>query len=201
MDRFGISGGSNNEGGASVEDGSAAFESEVLAINGRGEIALPEAVLVDVLEGGKSVGIELGGVKTSESNLAIIGTVGNSGKLVRRDGLVDQSLLRERLDGGQDTLVGKGGLGQTHQTIELGGIAGEILRFHKSNAKDVFIQSQASDIDIITDDVPRDLARAVCNVEGLSGVLEAARRLLTKKDVITLRSKWYQNGLRSSKPR
>lgn len=68
---------------------------------------LPEAILVDILEGDEGVLVELGRVKTSKCNLSIIKTIGNSGNLVRRGGLFDQSLLRKSLDRGRDTLVGK----------------------------------------------------------------------------------------------
>jgi len=111
MDGGGVSGGSDNEGGASVEDGSAALESEVLSINRRGETTLPETVRVDVLEADESLGVELGLVETSERNLAVVETVGNSGDLVRRDGLVDQLLLRKGFNRSRDTLIGEGGLG------------------------------------------------------------------------------------------
>lgn len=37
----------------------------------------------------------------------------------------------------------------------------------------MFIQSQASDVDIIRDDIPLDFAGTVSNLEGLSGVLES----------------------------
>jgi len=186
VDGGGVSGGSDNEGGAGVEDGGAAVESEVFAINGRGETTLPETFLVDVLEGDEGLCVELGLVEASERDLAIFETTGKSGDLVRRDSLADQLLLCKRLDGGWDTLVGKGGLGQAHQTIELGSIAGEIHRLHKSNAKDMFIQSQTSDVDVISDDIPRHLTRTICNLEGLSGVLEGGRRFRAQKDVITL---------------
>ena len=111
MDGFGVRLGSNNEGGTGVEDGGAALKPKILVINGRGEGALPEAVRVNVLEGDEGVGVELGLVKTSERNLPIIETIRNSGNLVRRDGLLDQSLLRKRLDRGRNVLVGKGRLG------------------------------------------------------------------------------------------
>ena len=186
MDSCGVSGGSDNEGGTSVEDGSAALESEVLAINRRGERALPETLLVDILEGDEGLGVELGLVETSERNLAVVATVGDSGELVRRDGLFDQPLLRKGLNRSRDTLFGKGGLGQTHQTIEFGGVAGEVHRFHKSNPKDMFIQSQTSDVDIISDDIPLHLTRTICNLEGFSGVLETGGRLCAEKDVVTL---------------
>ena len=163
----------DNESGTGVEDGGAALESEICTINRCGEITLPETVRVDVLEGNEGLGVDLGLVDTTERDLAIVETVGNSGDLVRRDGIGDQPILSERLDGGRDGLVREGGLGEAHQTIELGGVTGEIHRFHKSNAKDVFIQSQTSDVDIIRDDVSLHLARAICNLEGVSGVLEA----------------------------
>ena len=111
VDGFGISGGSDNEGGAGVEDGGAALEPEVLVTNGHGEITLPEAVLVDVLEGNEGVRVELGLVKTSKRDLAIIETIGNSGNLVGRDGFADQPLLRKSLNRRRDTLVGKDRLG------------------------------------------------------------------------------------------
>lgn len=107
-----VGGGSDDESGAGVEDGSAALESDVLTANGHsGEVALPETVRVDVRDGNEGLGVELGLVKTSERNLAVVATVGNSGDLVRRDGCADQPILCERLDGGQDTLVGKARLG------------------------------------------------------------------------------------------
>jgi len=107
MDGLGVRARSDNEGGTGVKDGSAALESEVLATNGRREITLPKTVLVDVLEGDEGVRVELGLVKASERDLAVIETVGDSGNLVGRDGLTDQPLLREGLHGGRDTLVGK----------------------------------------------------------------------------------------------
>ena len=111
VESLGVISRSKDEGGTGVEDGATALESEIRAINGNGEFGLPETVLVDVLEGDEGFGVELGLVKTSKCNLSIIETVGNSGNLVRRDGLFDQSMLRKRLDGGRDTLVGKVRLG------------------------------------------------------------------------------------------
>ena len=153
MDGRSVCGGSDNEGGASVEDSGATLESEVIAINRCGERTLPETIRVDVLEGDEGLGVEFGLVETSERDLAVVETVGNSGDLVRCDGLFDQLLLRKRFNRGRDALLGKGGLGQAHQTIEFGRVAGEVDRFHKSNAKDMFIQSQTSDVDIISDDI------------------------------------------------
>ena len=111
VEGLGVISRSKDEGGTSVEDSATALESEIRIINGNGEVGLPETVLVDVIEGNEGLGVELGLVKTSECNLSIIETVGNSRNLVRRDGLFDQSMLRKRLDGGRDTLVGKGRLG------------------------------------------------------------------------------------------
>ena len=109
MDGLDVFFGSINEGGTSVKDGGAALESEVLATYGHGERSSPVAVLVGVLEGDEGLRVEFGTVETSERNLAIVESVGNSGKLVRRDGLADQPLLGKRFDGGRDTLVGNGG--------------------------------------------------------------------------------------------
>ena len=111
VDGLDVSVGGINEGGAGVKDGGAVLESEVLATYGHGERSFPVAVLVDVLEGNEGLRVEFGTVETSERNLAIVEPVGNSGKLVRRDGLADQPLLRKRLDRGRDTLFGNGRFG------------------------------------------------------------------------------------------
>ena len=110
MDSFGVFSGNDKEGGAGVENTGSALESGILTINRDFECTLPEALLIDVREGNERVGVELCLVKTSKRDLAIIKTIGNSGNLVRSDSLADQSVLRERLDRGQDALVGKGGL-------------------------------------------------------------------------------------------
>lgn len=52
----------------------------------------------------------------------------------------------------------------------------------------MFIQSQTTDVEVISDDVSRNLAAAICDVEGLSGVLESGRGLRAKKNVIALGS-------------
>ena len=111
MDCLRVSGGKDHKGGASVKDSGASLEAEIVTVNGRGDRALPEAVLVDVWEGGEGVRVEFGLVKAPECNFTIVVTVGNSAKLVRCDGLANQPVLRKRFDGSQDTLFGKGGLG------------------------------------------------------------------------------------------
>jgi hypothetical protein len=62
-------------------------------------------------------------------------------------------------------------------------------------------QIQASDADVVSDDVPRDLTGTVCDLELLSGGLETGRGVWTKKDVITLGGGKRQNGSRSEKPK
>jgi len=99
VDGLGVSVGSDDEGGASVEDGGAAIQSEALSVDGHGETALPETVPIDVLEGDKGASVVLGLVKTSKRNLTVVETVGKSGNLVRRDGLADQPFLGENLTG------------------------------------------------------------------------------------------------------
>lgn len=105
-----VVGGSKDEGGAGVEDGRAGNESKILTIDSDGECGLPETLRVDVIDGDEAVGIEFGLVKSSECDFAIVKTIGDTRDLVRCDGLTDQSLLRERFDGGQDTLVREGRL-------------------------------------------------------------------------------------------
>jgi len=89
VEGFGVSGGSDEEGGSGVEDGGAALESEALATDGYGESTLPETVPVDVREGDEGGGVELGLVKTSESDLAVVETVGDAGDLVGSDSCAD----------------------------------------------------------------------------------------------------------------
>lgn len=50
----------------------------------------------------------------------------------------------------------------------------------------MLIQSQASNVDIISDDVSLNLTSTVCDLERLIGVLETGRALRTEKDVIAL---------------
>jgi len=111
MEGHGVIERSEDESGTSVKDGGAALESEVLAISGCGEFALPETEFVDILEGDEGFGVELGLIKTPKRDLTIVGTIGKPGNLIRRDCLVDQSLLRKRLNRCRNTLVGNGGLG------------------------------------------------------------------------------------------
>ena len=69
----GVSRGSDDEGGAGVEDSSAAFEARVLAINGDGsQVTFPESLRVDVVEGNESLSVELGRVKTTEGDLTVV---------------------------------------------------------------------------------------------------------------------------------
>lgn len=64
--------GCNDERGAGVENGGAALEAEILAADGDGHVALPEALFVDVVEGDKCRGVELGVVEPAEGDLAIV---------------------------------------------------------------------------------------------------------------------------------
>jgi len=125
MDCLGVSVRSDNEGGAGVEDGGAAVQSEALSIDGHGETTLPETVLVDVIEGDKGASVVLGLVKTSERDLAIVETVGKSGNLVRRDGLADQPFLGKNLNRGREALVGNTGPGCSQEAV-CGSVVGEI---------------------------------------------------------------------------
>jgi hypothetical protein len=101
----GVAGRRNDKRGAGVEDGGAAVESGVRAVDGDGaEGALPEALRVDVVEGDERVGVELGGVETAEGDLAIVLLVGETRDLVRYDRVVDQACLGKRLGRGEDTL-------------------------------------------------------------------------------------------------
>jgi len=50
----------------------------------------------------------------------------------------------------------------------------------------MFIQSQTSDVEIISDDVSLHRARTIFNIEGFSGVLKTGRRFWAEKDVVTL---------------
>lgn len=77
-----VSGGGNDESGASVEDGGTALKSCVLPIDGNGRNGtFPEALGVDVGEGGKSGGVELGRVKAAECDFTIILLVYEATKL------------------------------------------------------------------------------------------------------------------------
>ena len=154
MDSSDISRGSDDEAGTGVEDSRAASE-DGLPTNGNGGCTLPESDLVGVLEGDEGAGVELGTVQPSERNLAVVETVGESGNLVRCDGLADQPLLRESLNRSQDALCGKGGFGCAHDTVKLG-IFGDFLGFEVSNAKGVFVQSQTGDLDVVSDNGPID---------------------------------------------
>ena len=113
VDGFGISLWNIEEGATGVENGCATFESEILVVNGHcGETSLPESILVDVRHGDEGLGVELGLVKASGRNLAVVETIGKPGNFVRSDGFLDQPLFRKRLDWGQDLRYGrKGGLG------------------------------------------------------------------------------------------
>ena len=188
MEGPGFSRRSEDEGGTSVENGGAVSE-DAIAINGNTDRTLPETFLVDVLESDKGAGVELGPIKTSERNLAIVETVGNSRNLVRRDGLVDQPLLRESLNGGRDTLVGNGRLGCAQEAVELSRVVGEFLGFDMSNTKGVVTQSQAGDLDVVSDDGPVDGTRTISNRPGRSGVFESGRRTIAEEDVIALGSR------------
>ena len=111
MNRVCVALGNDHQGCASVEDGGASLESEILTLDRSCEWSLPETLLVDVVDGDKSIGIEFGLVKTSKRDFAIIETVGNTRDLVRRNSLADQSLFRQSFDRSKNALVGKGRLG------------------------------------------------------------------------------------------
>ena len=91
---------------ARIEDGRAPGEPRALPAGGdRVERRLPEALLVDVLEGDEGVRIELGLVETAERDLTIVLLVSDTGDLVRGDGIGDEAGLSKGFDGGQGLLL------------------------------------------------------------------------------------------------
>lgn len=103
----GVGSGSDDESGAGVEDGGAALETEVLAADGDGHVALPEALRVDVVEGDERRGVELGVVETAKGDLAVVLRVVETRDLVRGNGIRDEAVLRQSLDGCQGLLLGE----------------------------------------------------------------------------------------------
>lgn len=107
MDCGSISGRGNDEGGAGVEDGSAALKPEVLTVDGEGHGALPETFRVDVVERDQRGRVEFRVIKATEGDLAIVQVVLETGNLVRGDGIGDQAGCSKGLDGGQRLLLGE----------------------------------------------------------------------------------------------
>lgn len=98
MKSFSVGLGSDDEGGSGIEDRGAACKSKVGTVNGEGDVALPEALLVHVVEGGEGRGVELGGVETAEGDFTVVLAVGETGDLVGGDGVLDEAVLSQRLD-------------------------------------------------------------------------------------------------------
>lgn len=107
MDSCGISSGGDDESGAGVEDGGAAFESEVLSVNGDGHGTFPESLVVDVVECDEGGLVEFGCVETAECDLAVVLAVCDSRDLVGCDGISDETVLSEGFDGSQGVLTGE----------------------------------------------------------------------------------------------
>lgn len=189
MDSLRVSIGSDDEGGAGVEDGGAVLEPEVLAVHGDGHSALPEAILVDVVEGDEGVWVELGLVEAAKGNLAIVLLVGKAGDLERRDCVVDQSslcerldrrkclLLREGLDTGRWSNIGRcgetvstHGLCKTHQAIERNGVGGEVNTLDQSNTEGVLVELETSNIEVVSDDITLNISGSIGNSELLAGI-------------------------------
>ena len=64
-------------------------------------------MLVDVVKGGKGVGIELGSIKTAKGDFTVVLLIGETGDLVRGDGVSDKAGLCEGLDWGESLLLRK----------------------------------------------------------------------------------------------
>lgn len=152
MDGLSISLRSDDEGGAGVKDGSAALETRVLAINGEVHGALPEALLVDVVEGDESVGVELGRVETTKGDFTIVLAIGETRDLVGGDSILDEVVLCQRLDGSEGLLLGQGlyknGQRQSPEKHNEGHLQTEPNpSSHQKLPKDVSIQTQQSQND------------------------------------------------------
>lgn len=101
--------GSDDEGGAGVEDGSAAGESEILAVGGEGvDGCFPEAFGVDVGERGERGSVELGGVETAEGDFTVVFLIGETRDLEGGCGGVDEAGGSEGFNGGGSLLLRKG---------------------------------------------------------------------------------------------
>lgn len=107
VDGGGIGGGSNDEGGTSVEDSSTAIETDSLTINGNGHGTFPETILVNVVEGNKGFGVEFGCIETTEGDLTIVFAIRKTRDLVGSDGIGNETLLGKSLNRGESLLLRK----------------------------------------------------------------------------------------------
>ena len=79
------------------------------------------------------------------------------------------------------------GLSETHQAVEGNRIGREIDTLFSSNTEGVRVESQASNVDVVGDDVTGNLSGAVGDLELLASVYERRRRLRAQECVVTLK--------------
>lgn len=77
-------------------------------------------------------------------------------------------------------------LGETHQTIEVSRVAGELNGLKASSTEGVLSKLETSDSDIICHNITRNGSRAIGDLELLLGVDETGGALGAEEDVVTL---------------
>ena len=108
------------EGGSSVEDSCTCSKSGVRTVNSDCiQICFPKPLCVDIVHGHKCGLVKFGGIKTTESDFAIILLICQARNLVRDDSSGYRTLRRQGLDGSELSLKGSSRLRQAHQPIKL----------------------------------------------------------------------------------
>jgi len=166
VDGLGVSLGSDDEGGAGIEDGALALETRVFAVDfNTGHGSLPEAILADVINSLKGRSVEFRWVETAESDFTVVLVVSNTGDLVRGDSVLDETLFGKSLDGSESLLFGEGRLCETDETIEGDGVGAEVNSFLVCGAEGMAGQCQASDVNVVLDDGSRNSTSPISDLE------------------------------------
>lgn len=190
--------GSDDEGSAGVEDGSAAGKSEILAVGGEGvDGGLPEAFGVDVGERSERGSVELGGVETAEGDFTIVCLIGETRDLEGGCGRVNEAGRSKGFNGGRCLLLGQGlvkkikdetysehtnkqiaayALCETHETVERNRVIREVRRFLSGDTECVCIETQASNDKVVGNDITRNSTGAISDLPSGVRVHEGRRR-------------------------
>ena len=80
-------------------------------------------------------------------------------------------------------------LGETHETVERHAVVREVDGLRGGDTERVGIQGEASNDNVILDDVALDVASTIRDLERLVGVLERRRALRTEEGVVALETR------------